>query len=237
MILRGKDCRLGPSKRKHVTWRVVSQSWFVWTLNPLFILFSYAHLALCPQFSQEHFSQRKRATFRNLLLLWKLAQTELRMNYIFVWKSISINTKRNLNQIRNFLVCLIGEGREKKAFLRPGLFRSNHNYNYLWPCPSKRSTVDSATDTRSSNSRRVVSMAPVFESTPVKDLSDVSAFLKNPPETTPYKQRALAITDTPTSLPPLPLSPETSILDRSFIQRSLVPSERVDGLAIILKQR
>lgn len=80
-------------------------------------------------------------------------------------------------------------------------------------------------------------MAPVFESTPAKDLSDVSAFLKNPPETTPYKQRSLAITDTPSSLPPLPPSPETSILDRSFIQRSLVPTERVDGLAIILKQR
>ncbi|KAE9393977.1 hypothetical protein BT96DRAFT_923798 [Gymnopus androsaceus JB14] len=117
-----------------------------------------------------------------------------------------------------------------------GLFDRRRKRKESAPPPSKRTTVDSTTDARSSNARRVVPMVPLYESTPAKDLSDVSAFLKHP-ETSPNKRTSLAILATPSSSPPLPTSPETSMVDQSFIQRNIVPAERVDGLAQVVRRK
>ncbi|KIK54595.1 hypothetical protein GYMLUDRAFT_76934 [Collybiopsis luxurians FD-317 M1] len=123
-----------------------------------------------------------------------------------------------------------------------GLFEKRRRRKESAPPPSKRSTGDS------SSNRRVVAMEPLYESTPAKDLSDVSAFLKNPVDNaspSPHKRRitrsSLAIADTPSSLPPLPDSPETStIVDQSVVNRTIIeriPTPRMSGMLQAVKQK
>ncbi|KAF9005258.1 hypothetical protein BDQ17DRAFT_1424386 [Cyathus striatus] len=76
---------------------------------------------------------------------------------------------------------------------------------------------------RYSSARRVPSLDPVRESTPVKDLRDVSTFLKHPfspLDSTPGGESHHAVEadgevpPTPSSLPPLPPSPAKSLVER-----------------------
>ena len=81
----------------------------------------------------------------------------------------------------------------------------------LFPVYSGRfapSTSEIADKPKSSSGRRIVALDPIRESTPVKDLRDVSMFLKHPltpMESSPSSRQIDAIT--PSSLPPLPPSP------------------------------
>ncbi|KAF5392093.1 hypothetical protein D9757_003354 [Collybiopsis confluens] len=120
-----------------------------------------------------------------------------------------------------------------------GLFDSRRRRRKQSAPPlSKRSNGDMH------GSRKVVAMDPVYESTPAKDLSDVSAFLKNPANdaspSSPYKRRmtrsSLAIAGTPSSLPPLPDSPDTStMVDRSLVDRTIIEPITVPRVSSMLQ--
>ena len=66
-----------------------------------------------------------------------------------------------------------------------------------------------------SRARRSGALEPVVEATPAKDLTDVSAYLKqpiSPPQSTPKQTpRRAEVTTSPSSLPPLPPSPSSDI--------------------------
>ncbi|KAJ3796481.1 hypothetical protein GGU11DRAFT_809753 [Lentinula aff. detonsa] len=110
---------------------------------------------------------------------------------------------------------------------------------------SKRSAVDGTNERL--NGRRVVAMVPIHESTPAKDLSDVSAFLKNPP-TSPSEteqssspnrrmitRSSLAIADIATDIPP---SAETgTAVDQSLLDRTITSAPPVNSLLQILKRK
>ncbi|THU97881.1 hypothetical protein K435DRAFT_721335 [Dendrothele bispora CBS 962.96] len=122
------------------------------------------------------------------------------------------------------------------------------------PPPSKRSGVPQV-EIRATNARRMP-LEPVFESTPVKDLRDVSMFLKNPEtpddeayvesyvETSPTVRQPLSETpETPSSLPPLPESPESpetgALVNRSTFDRSIIdhiPRPQVRGIVQAMKR-
>ncbi|KAJ4500650.1 hypothetical protein C8R41DRAFT_899741 [Lentinula lateritia] len=120
------------------------------------------------------------------------------------------------------------------------------------PPPGNRLTMDSGSE-RSHNAPRVAPLGPVYESTPVKDLSDVSAFLKNPPlspsesdgRASPSRRRttrsSLAITDAPHNIPPSPTSPETSsIVDQSLFDRTIIehiPTPRFGSMLQVVKRK
>ncbi|KAF8894999.1 Rft protein-domain-containing protein [Gymnopilus junonius] len=68
---------------------------------------------------------------------------------------------------------------------------------------------------RSSTGRRITALDPIREATPVKDLRDVSTFLKqpiSPQDSTPAQSPRRAEPLTPSSLPPLPPSAPTSVV-------------------------
>jgi len=77
--------------------------------------------------------------------------------------------------------------------------------------------VDAIEKPRSSTGRRVAGLDPIKESTPPKDLRDVSTFLKHPPfsppESTPTNSPRPADVETPSSLPPPPPSPIKAIIE------------------------
>ncbi|KAK7441732.1 hypothetical protein VKT23_016395 [Stygiomarasmius scandens] len=109
------------------------------------------------------------------------------------------------------------------------------------PPPSKRSAPQ--VEIRA----RRLPLEPVFESTPVKDMRDVSMFLKNPrtPDDEDYVEEYIETSPaqapvTPSSLPPLPESPETSALvDRSAMDRSIIdhiPRPQVQGIVQAMKR-
>ncbi|KAJ3916757.1 hypothetical protein F5877DRAFT_80576 [Lentinula edodes] len=118
--------------------------------------------------------------------------------------------------------------------------------------PGNRLTMDSGSE-RSHNAPPVAPLGPVYESTPVKDLSDVSAFLKNPPlspsesdgRASPSRRRttrsSLAITDAPHNIPPSPTSPETSsIVDQSLFDRTIIehiPTPRFGSMLQVVKRK
>ncbi|KAF8966970.1 hypothetical protein BDZ97DRAFT_1806136 [Flammula alnicola] len=92
--------------------------------------------------------------------------------------------------------------------------------NLLTQCLSGRfapSGSDAQEKPRSSIGRRsTTSLDPIKETTPVKDLRDVSTFLKHPfspLESTPNQSSRQVDVTTPSSLPPLPPSPAKSIVD------------------------
>ncbi|KAG6853216.1 hypothetical protein C0991_006119 [Blastosporella zonata] len=90
-----------------------------------------------------------------------------------------------------------------------------------------------------SRGRRVASsLYPVRESTPVNDLRDVSMFLKNPVspfDDTSEQSPRQAIVSTPSSLPPLPLSPVKTSPSKSIIEH-LPTSKDVEVLANQIKE-
>ncbi|KAJ4484373.1 hypothetical protein C8J55DRAFT_559519 [Lentinula edodes] len=118
--------------------------------------------------------------------------------------------------------------------------------------PGNRLTMDSGSE-RSHNAPPVAPLGPVYESTPVKDLSDVSAFLKNPPlspsssdgRAFPSRRRttrsSLAITDAPHNIPPSPTSPEaSSIVDQSLFDRTIIehiPTPRFGSMLQVVKRK
>ncbi|KAJ3813128.1 hypothetical protein F5876DRAFT_35868 [Lentinula aff. lateritia] len=103
------------------------------------------------------------------------------------------------------------------------------------------------------NAPRVAPLEPVYESTPVKDLSDVSALLKNPPlspsesdgRASPSRRRttrsSFAITDTPCNIHPSPPSPDTSsnvdqrLFDRTIIEH--IPIPRFGSMLQVVKRK
>ncbi|KAJ3891895.1 hypothetical protein GG344DRAFT_46356 [Lentinula edodes] len=146
--------------------------------------------------------------------------------------------------------------RKESAPPPPGLVhllsRTSSNIANLTLPSSNRLTMDSGSE-RSHNAPRVAPLGPVYESTPVKDLSDVSAFLKNPllspsesaGRASPSRRRttrsSLAITDAPHNIPPSPISPETSsIVDRSLFDRTIIehiPTPRFDSMLQVVKRK
>ncbi|KAF5376096.1 hypothetical protein D9615_007756 [Tricholomella constricta] len=84
------------------------------------------------------------------------------------------------------------------------------------PLPVPRS-FHTETGRPNSRGRRVTTLEPVRESTPHKDLRDVSMLLKHPispSDSTPNQSPGrYAIATTPSSLPPLPPSPVKSLID------------------------
>ncbi|CAA7261927.1 unnamed protein product [Cyclocybe aegerita] len=86
------------------------------------------------------------------------------------------------------------------------------------PQPAPPSTRFAPPEEKPKSSRRVAPLDPIKESTPVKDLRDVSTFLKHPIspfDSTPSQSpRQVADPVTPSSLPPLPPSPVKSIIER-----------------------
>lgn len=146
--------------------------------------------------------------------------------------------------------------RKESALPPPGLVhllsRTSTNIANLTLSSSNRLTMDSGSE-RSHNAPRVAPLGPVYESTPVKDLSDVSAFLKNPPlspsesdgRASPSRRRttrsSLAITDAPHNIPPSPTSPETSsIVDQSLFDRTIIehiPTPRFGSMLQVVKRK
>ncbi|KAJ3901900.1 hypothetical protein F5879DRAFT_1011183 [Lentinula edodes] len=139
--------------------------------------------------------------------------------------------------------------RRKESALPPG---TSSNIANLTLSSSNRLTMDSGSE-RSHNAPPVAPLGPVYESTPVKDLSDVSAFLKNPPlspsesdgRASPSRRRttrsSLAITDAPHNIPPSPTSPETSsIVDQSLFDRTIIehiPTPRFGSMLQVVKRK
>ncbi|KAJ3862671.1 hypothetical protein EV359DRAFT_44674 [Lentinula novae-zelandiae] len=146
--------------------------------------------------------------------------------------------------------------RKESALPPPGLVhllrRTSTNIANLTLSSSNRLTMDSGSE-RSHNAPRVALLGPVYESTPVKDLSDVSAFLKNPPlspsesdgRASPSRRRttrsSLAITDAPHNIPLSPTSPETSsIVDQSLFDRTIIehiPTPRFGSMLQVVKRK
>lgn len=89
-------------------------------------------------------------------------------------------------------------------------------------CSSRFAPSADASDIKQSASkaslvtRHVATIEPIREQTPQKDMRDVSMFLKNPisPIFTPtHSPGQQPMTSTPSSLPPLPPSPDRSMIE------------------------
>ncbi|KDR74156.1 hypothetical protein GALMADRAFT_212311 [Galerina marginata CBS 339.88] len=105
------------------------------------------------------------------------------------------------------------------------------------PPPSSRFAPSEPTieKPRSSTGRRITALDPIREATPVKDLRDVSTFLKHPfspLESTPNTSPRHGEPITPSSLPPLPPSPSPA---KSIVQH--LPNTAEVRAAVQVKQQ